>query len=152
MIKGVIVKKLKKIEDERGCLLEILRADDKIFEKFGQVYFTTCRPGIVKAWHYHKKKIDNFVCLKGKARLGLYDSRDDSETKGEVMEFIMSLDEPFLVKIPPGVVHGFEALGNEECMILNTTTIPYNPEDTDEYRIDPFNNDIPLKWNAKKGG
>lgn len=151
MIKGVIIKKLMPIKDDRGMILEILRSDDKLFEKFGQVYFTTCKPGIVKAWHYHKKKIDNFVCLKGKARVGLYDIREDSETKGKVMELIMSLDDPFLVKIPTGVVHGFEPIGKEECMILNTTTHVYNQEDPDEYRIDPLNNDIPFKWNAKKG-
>jgi len=152
MIKGVVIKKLKPMKDDRGVLVEILREDDKIFEHFGQVYFTTCKPGFVKAWHYHKKKIDNFVCLKGKARVGLYDLREDSETKGEVMEFIMSLEDPFLLKIPLGVAHGFEVLGDEECLILNTTTHPYNKDDADEYRIDPFENNIPFKWNAKKGG
>src|SRR3989344_6296188 len=147
MIDGVIIKKLKPIKDERGMIMEILREDDELFEHFGQVYFATCKPGIVKAWHYHKKKIDNFVCLKGKARVGLYDLRDNSKTKGQAMEFIMSLEDPFLIKIPTGIAHGFEAIGNEECMILNTTTHVYNQEDPDEYRIDPFNNDIPFKWN-----
>lgn len=37
MINGVIIKKLKVIPDERGRLMEILRADDDFFEKFGQV-------------------------------------------------------------------------------------------------------------------
>ena len=55
MIDGVKVKKLKIIPDDRGRLMEILRADDGIFKKFGQVYMTTAFPGVVKAWHYHKK-------------------------------------------------------------------------------------------------
>ena len=58
MIKGVKVKKLKIITDERGRLMEILRCDDKNFKEFGQVYMTTAYPGVVKSWHYHKKQDD----------------------------------------------------------------------------------------------
>ena len=53
MIYGVIIKKLKVIADERGRLMEILRADDNFFQNFGQVYTTTAYPGVVKGWHYH---------------------------------------------------------------------------------------------------
>ena len=40
-IQGVRIKKLKVDSDERGWLIEILRCDDEIFKKFGQVYLTT---------------------------------------------------------------------------------------------------------------
>ena len=36
MIDGVLIKKLKVIADERGRLMEILRADDEMFTRFGQ--------------------------------------------------------------------------------------------------------------------
>lgn len=48
MIYGVKTKNLKVIPDERGWLMEILRCDEDMFEKFGQVYFTTAYPGVVK--------------------------------------------------------------------------------------------------------
>lgn len=80
MIDGVKVKKLKVIPDERGRLMEILRRDDEIFKKFGQVYATTAYPGVVKAWHYHKKQTDNFTCVSGAIRLALYDARPNSNT------------------------------------------------------------------------
>jgi len=54
MIRGVEVKRLKVIPDDRGRLAEILRVDDPIYEGFGQVYFTTAYPGVVKAWHAHR--------------------------------------------------------------------------------------------------
>ncbi|KKM07938.1 hypothetical protein LCGC14_1728940, partial [marine sediment metagenome] len=38
MIEGVELKELRMIPDERGRLMEILRADDELFKKFGQVY------------------------------------------------------------------------------------------------------------------
>ena len=65
MIQGVMTKKLKVIPDERGHLMEILRSDDELFDKFGQVYVTTAYPGVVKGWHYHKKQTDHFAVVKG---------------------------------------------------------------------------------------
>lgn len=47
--------------------MEILRADDNMFEEFGQVYITTAYSGIIKARHYHKLQSDNFTYVKGKA-------------------------------------------------------------------------------------
>jgi dTDP-4-dehydrorhamnose 3,5-epimerase len=152
MIEGVKVKELNVRTDERGRLMEILRADDEIFKKFGQVYITTVKPGFVKAWHYHKIQDDFFCCVKGKIRLALYDSRDKSDTKGEVQEFLLSMEEnPILVRIPKEVYHGFENAGEEEAMIINTPTESYNASKPDEYRIDPFNNFIPFKWKSKNG-
>ena len=55
LIQGVQVKQLSWIPDERGKLMEMLRCDDPMFEKFGQVYVTTCYPGVVKAWHFTTK-------------------------------------------------------------------------------------------------
>ena len=70
MIDGVIVKPLKVIPDERGWLMEMLRADDPFFQKFGQCYLTVVYPGVVKGWHYHKKQTDHFVCVQGHGQGG----------------------------------------------------------------------------------
>jgi dTDP-4-dehydrorhamnose 3,5-epimerase len=107
MIEGVKVKELKLIPDERGRLMEILRRDDDIFIEFGQVYMTTAFPGVVKAWHFHKGQTDNFTCIRGCMRLGLYDARTASPTFGNVEEYIIGIDSPMLVQIPPEVYHGF---------------------------------------------
>ena len=65
MIDGVKIKQLKVIPDERGRLMEILRSDDEIYDKFGQAYMTTAYPGVVKAWHFHKFQVDHFAVVKG---------------------------------------------------------------------------------------
>ena len=146
MIEGVKIKKLKVMPDERGRLMEIFRSDDKIFEKFGQVYMTTVKQGIVKAWHGHKIQTDNFCCVKGKIRLGLYDARDGSSTFSKTMDMVLSLDDPKLVSIPPNVYHGFKSIADKESIVINTPTEPYNREEPDEYRVDPYKNDIPFDW------
>lgn len=147
LIEGVQVKPLKVIPDERGRLMEILRCDDKIFERFGQVYVTTAKFGVVKAWHYHKLQADHWVCLVGKARVGLYDARVSSPTQGLTNEFVMSPEEPYLLKIPVGVYHGFKGVDPRgESMIMNVPTVPYNYTSPDEYRADSFDPTIPFDW------
>ena len=151
MIDGVKVKKLRVIPDERGRLMEILRADDPEFVAFGQVYMTTVRPGVVKAWHYHKKQTDSMAVVSGMAKIVLYDGRDGSPTKGEVNEFFVGEHNPILVQIPNGVYHGMKGLGDREAIIVNTVTEPYNREKPDEFRVDPHDNDIPYDWARKDG-
>ncbi len=149
MIEGVEVKQLKVHNDERGRLAELLRADDKIFVKFGQVYMTTAYPGVVKGWHYHKKQYDYFSCVKGMIKLVLYDSRENSKTKGEINEFFIGIHNPLLIRIPPGVYHGFKGISDEEAIVVNVITEPYNAENPDEFRVDPHENDIPYDWKRK---
>jgi dTDP-4-dehydrorhamnose 3,5-epimerase len=64
-IDGVKVKPMRVIPDERGWLMEILRADEpELFSRFGQV---SCRQptGVVKGWHYHRKQVDNLPASPG---------------------------------------------------------------------------------------
>ncbi len=146
MIDGVKVKKLKLIPDGRGRLMEILRADDEIFQKFGQVYMTTAFPRVVKAWHWHRLQNDCFTCVSGKMKLALYDAREKSPTYKEVNDFVISLENPILVQIPPLVYHGFKCVGDTEAIVINTVTEPYNHKNPDEYRVDAYDNDIPYDW------
>jgi len=151
LIHGVQLKQLRWIPDERGKLMEMLRCDDTMFEKFGQVYVTTCYPGVVKAWHYHQNQSDNMVVIKGMARVALYDTRENSPTRGLVNEFFIGEDNPMLIHIPALVLHGFKAYGLEPAYVVNTVTEPYNHRQPDEFRIDPFDNDIPYHWALKQG-
>ena len=151
LIHGVQIKRLTWIPDERGKLMEMLRCDDPMFERFGQVYVSTCHPGVVKGWHCHRKQKDNMVIVKGMAKVALYDTRQDSPTKGLINEFFIGEDNPMLISIPPMVAHGFKAYGSEPAYMVNTVTEPYNHEQPDEIRIDPFDHDIPYDWALKHG-
>jgi dTDP-4-dehydrorhamnose 3,5-epimerase len=151
MIKGVIIKQLKYIPDERGRLMEILKCNEEIFTKFGQVYISTTYPNVVKAWHFHKEQDDFIVCIKGMLKLVLYDNRDDSPTKGEINEFFIGEFNPSLVKVPKAVYHGWKCVSAEEVIVINIPTEPYNRERPDEYRVDPHKNNIPYNWERKDG-
>jgi len=150
-IEGVIIKHLRVIPDERGRLMEILRADDDMFAAFGQVYMTTAYPGVVKGWHYHKQQTDNMAVVRGMMKLVLYDSREHSATYRAVQEIFFGEHQPLLVQIPPFVFHGFKAVSEYEAIVINIPTEPYNYDQPDEFRVDPHNSDIPYNWDRKDG-
>jgi dTDP-4-dehydrorhamnose 3,5-epimerase len=150
-INGVKLKKLLVIPDERGWLMEILRCDDTIFEKFGQVYLTTAYPGVVKAWHYHRKQTDNFTCIHGMMKVVLFDARKESPTYRELREFFIGEKNPVLISVPPGVYHGFKGIGKETAYFLSIPTLPYNYQEPDEYRLPPDAPEIPYDWGLAPG-
>jgi len=151
LIEGVRVKRLRIIPDERGRLMEILRADDELFEKFGQAYITTGYSGVVKAWHYHTKQTDNFCVVSGMMKIVLYDARTDSPTSGMLNEFFAGERNPLLIRIPPFVYHGFKTIGETEAVLLNIPTEIYDYEHPDEHRIPAHGSDVPYDWARKDG-
>ena len=151
MIHGVRIKPLKVIPDERGRVMEILRADDDLFLKFGQVYITTTYPQVVKAWHYHKIQTDHIAAVQGMIKLVLYDPREKSPTRGEINQFFIGVHHPMLVQVPNMIYHGWKCVSEEEAIIINIPTEVYAYNAQDEYRLPPHGKDIPYDWARKDG-
>jgi len=149
MIDGIEIKQLRRHADERGFLMETLRNDDPIFEKFGQSYVSLNYPGVIRAWHYHKKQDDLWVCVKGMIKAVVYDCREGSATYGEVNEIFLGDDNPILLRIPVGTMHGYKTIGVEPSILINYPTEVYNPKEPDEFR-EPYDSEkIPYDWEIK---
>ncbi len=144
MIEGVAVRPLRRILDERGSVMHMLRRDDPWFEGFGEIYFSTVKPGVVKGWHLHKKMTLNYAVVSGRIKLALYDDREGSRTKGELQEILLGGDDYALVTVPPGVWNGFKGLGGTDAIVANCATIPHDPEEI--VRIDPLSPKIGYAW------
>jgi dTDP-4-dehydrorhamnose 3,5-epimerase len=149
-IDGVQVKPLKVVPDERGWLLEILRADDEVFARFGQVYVSATYPGVVKAWHYHTRQTDNFACIAGMIKLVLVDTRDGSPTRDTINEFFLGVHNPMLVQVPKLVYHGWKCISAEPSLVINVPDEPYNRAQPDERRLAPHGT-LPYDWTRKDG-
>lgn len=147
MIEGVYIHPLKQISDERGKVMHMLRNDDRHFEKFGEIYFSMVYPGVIKGWHFHKTMTLNYAVVQGMIKLVLYDNRENSKTKGEVMEIFLGESNYALVKVPPEVWNGFKCIGVKPALVANCATEPHNPGEI--VRLDPLNNNIPYKWDLK---
>ncbi len=149
MIDGVLVLPLRQIPDERGKIMHMLRHDSPHFEQFGEIYFSVVNPGVIKAWHIHSEMTLNYACVSGTIRLGLYDEREDSPTKGEAQNIYIGESNYCLVRIPPDVWNGFKGVGVNAAIVANCSTTAHDPGEIS--RLDPFENHIPFDWNLKHG-
>lgn len=148
-IKGVKLKEMIKHSDDRGYFMEILRSDEHLLDKFGQASLSVSYPGVIKAYHYHKNQDDLWFFSAGNAQVVLYDRREDSATRGERNIFYLGEDNPVLLTIPRGVIHGYRVLGNQSATILYFTSEPYNKNNPDEYRL-PWNDpQIGFDWETR---
>ncbi len=147
MIDGVKIIPLKQIPDERGKIMNMLRADAPHFEKFGEIYFATAYPGVIKGWHRHTRQTQNYAVVSGMVKLVLHDDREDSSTKGELQEIFLGEDNYVLVRIPPGVLNGWKCIGTKTAILANCTSETHDPDEME--RIDPFDPSIPYDWNIK---
>jgi len=148
-ISGVSVRPLRRIPDERGMIMHMLRADDPHFEKFGEIYFSMVYPGVVKGWHLHRRMTLNYAVVVGTVKLALYDERGDSATRGALMELFLGEGRYALVTIPPGIWNGFKGVGTVPAIVANCATEPHDP--TEIERLDPATPKIPYRWDLRHG-
>ena len=147
MIDGVELKPLVTHADERGFFREIARSTEQIVrEGWHQVSHSLMHPGVAKAWHLHPTQVDWWYVPAGDLKVALYDTRDGSSTRGELVELF--LGEHYaaqLLKIPAGVAHGCRAIGGTAHLIYLTSST-YNPDE--EGRIPHDDPAIGYDWTA----
>ena len=140
---------LRRIPDERGCIMHMLRADAPHFKGFGEVYFSAVNPGAIKAWHIHKEMTLNYAVVIGTIKLVLYDDRAESPTRGRLMELFVGDQNYCLITVPPGVWNGFKGCGIVPSLVANCATHPHHPDEIE--REDPFTSKIPYDWRLRHG-
>ena len=147
MINGVQVIPLKRIPDERGTIMHMLRATDPHFQQFGEIYFSTIYKDVIKGWHLHREISLNYACIHGRIKLVLFDDREQSSTRGELMEIFLGPDNYSLAIIPPEVWNGFKGMFDPVSIMANCCTHAHDPSRSS--RLDPFDNHIPYNWNVR---
>ena len=146
-IAGVEVVPLRRIPDERGTIMHMLRRDDPHFREFGEIYFTTVYKDVIKGWHRHEEMTLNYACVFGRVKLVLYDDRDASPTRGHLMELFLRPDNHSLVVIPPHVWNGKKGLSDPFAIVANCATHPHDPSRTT--RLEPATALIPYDWELR---
>lgn len=149
MIRGVALRPLRRIPDERGMVMHMLRRDDPWFTRFGEIYFSVVYPGAVKAWHLHTRMTLNYAVVSGMIKLVLYDERKGSPTRGELQEVFAGEHHYALITIPPGVWNGFKGISEQPATVANCATEPHEPDEI--IRMDPSTDKIPYSWQRADG-
>jgi len=129
----MVIKQLKRFNDERGFFAELMREDWKdLLNKdcFVQANLSISYPNIIRAWHRHLRgQTDYFVVLKGALKICVY----DEETK-ELDEIISTSQDLQIVRVPGRYWHGFKVVSNETAWLLYFTTKLYDYKNPDEER------------------
>ncbi len=144
IIHDIKIYPLKRLKDERGMVMHMLRNDSPAFKNFGEIYFSYVLSGVVKGWKKHKLMEQNFCVPVGQMQLVFFDDRKDSPTYGNVFELTCGDENYCLVQVPPMIWYSFKAVGNGPSMIANCATLPHDPSESMTTPLgDP---QIPYQW------
>jgi len=143
--RGILAAKIKP-----GFLVEVLRQDDKLLQKFGQTTFTVAYQGTIKGFHFHHKQDDLWFVATGKAKIVLYDLRKNSLTFKKTQVILAGENNYKLVLIPKGIAHGYQVLSKEPVLLFYHTTETYNSKKPDEERISWDSPEIGFNWEKKE--
>jgi len=132
-LKGVRVKEVEIIPDERGFFAEALREDWKDFieeDWIAQANISYSYPNVVRAWHKHERgQVDYFLVLEGAMKICAYE-----EGTGKMVEIIASGKKPSIVRIPGRYLHGTKTVSSMPSLTVYFVTRLYDYKVPDEVR------------------
>ncbi len=151
LISGVRIRPVTLWADDRGYFLEVLRMGQGLAGAFPaastQVSAALSYPGTIKAFHYHMQQSDCWAVAAGMLQVALADLRSGSPTFGVRNTMYVGTLRPWQILIPPGVAHGYKAIGTEPAMLVYVTDRFYNP--ADEGRIAYNDPRIAYDWETQ---
>jgi dTDP-4-dehydrorhamnose 3,5-epimerase len=146
-IHDVGVHALRVIEDARGAVMHMVRADADWFDGFGEVYFSEVQPGVVKAWKRHLRITQRFAVPVGRMRLVIYDNRETSPTRGQIQVLELGRPDAYrLVVVPPLLWYGFAAIGDHAALMVNCASMPHDPAESEQLDLGSAAGMIPYDW------
>ena len=130
---GVRYGAIERHADERGAFRELWRAS--AFPalspeetgappgrppRFEQANLSSSAPGVLRGLHYHRRQLDYWTVVSGRALVALVDVRPVIAGSGRSVVETRELAADEWVVIPVGVAHGFLALEALELLYLVT--------------------------------
>ena len=147
MIEGVAIKQVVRHAADDGFFAELVKAGEDIFHEIRQTSYSETRPGVIKAFHFHKEYWELWGVIKGSAKIVLADIREGSPTKGGTQVIMTGENDMKIIAIPPGVAHGYQALGKTPMGILYHAGRPYEPQNPGIEEIPYDSPEIGFDWN-----
>jgi dTDP-4-dehydrorhamnose 3,5-epimerase len=120
-IEGVELRPASLFRDDRGWLSEIYRQDETPAAQLpAMAYVSVTHPGVTRGPHAHLEQTDLFAFFgPGIFRVRLWDNRPESPTHGHTLTVEAGKDNPLMVTVPPGVVHGYTNIAEEDAWVIN---------------------------------
>jgi dTDP-4-dehydrorhamnose 3,5-epimerase len=135
---GVHYGHLNRLADSRGAFMEVWRAsalgdlrreDTGLPDaRFVQANLSTSAPGVLRGLHYHRRQLDYWTVVSGRALVALVDVRPViADLSAHALVETRELAVGQTVTIPTNVGHGFLAL--EPLQLLYLVTNEYDGSD-----------------------
>lgn len=138
---GVVVTPLKKIYHPKGNILHILKKSDKVFQGFGEAYFSIIKYGEIKGWKKHTKMTLNLVVPIGVIEFLIYDEREK-----DFFNIKISQNNYKRLTVKPGLWMAFRGIGKNQNILLNLSNIEHNQNEAVNIDLDK----IKHKWSKNK--
>jgi dTDP-4-dehydrorhamnose 3,5-epimerase len=135
LIEGIVLTPLRIITGESGNVMHALKNHEETFSGFGEAYFSTVEKNAVKGWKRHRQMTLNLVVPAGEIFFVLYDARENSPTRGQVQEVVLSPDHYKRLTVPPGIWMSFKGIRPSPNMLLNIASIPHDPEEAENLPV-----------------
>ena len=137
---------LNVIGDARGSFTELFRPEwfPEVCWDQVQCNRSLSTKGVLRGLHFHLRQVDFWICLKGRIKIGLYDLRRSSPSRGTGLTFDMSAEGATGLLIPEGVAHGYAAL--TDATIHYVVNRYY--DNLDEFGVAWDDPDLELDWSS----
>ncbi len=109
--------------DNRGSFAETAK-----LKSGGQISFSTTAPGITRGNHYHTRKSERFIVIKGQAKIEI--RRIGTDLKHS---FLLNGDRPSFVDMPIWFTHNITNIGDDDLYTIFWINEEYDPSDPDTY-------------------
>ena len=151
-IDGVKIRSAITHPDERGEVCEIYNPAWGFHDEPMVYAYQICiRPGRVKGWVVHREQDDRLFASLGNIKAVLFDDRSESPTFGMVNELYLGERNRGMLIIPKGVFHALQNVGNNDAILINLPTRPYNHGKPDKFRIPLDTDKIPYEFQERLG-
>lgn len=118
------LRPLRIIEDPKGDIRHALKASDETFQSFGEAYFTSVVPGIVKGWKKHLRMQMHLVVAVGEVRFHVH-----AEGINQTKSVVLGPNNYQRLVVDPGLWMAFEGTSDEPNLILNLASIEHDPDE-----------------------
>ncbi|HSE04368.1 MAG TPA: dTDP-4-dehydrorhamnose 3,5-epimerase family protein [Methylomirabilota bacterium] len=142
-IEGVELVELRRFTDDGGSFMELARLQRGMaavlpgFE-CRQVNYSEMDPGVIKAFHLHRRQTDVWFVPPGdKMLVILLDVRAQAKSRGAQRRIVLGDGQARLLRIPPGVAHGVKNLAASRGRIIYFVDVQFSPgpDQTEEGRL-----------------
>ncbi|WP_287153054.1 dTDP-4-dehydrorhamnose 3,5-epimerase family protein [Candidatus Solincola tengchongensis] len=139
MIEGLRVRELPSRSHVRGYTVDLWQGEEAPPASYARLHHVF--PGCVEAWWVREITPERVVCLRGMIKLVVFDRREGSPTREEVVEVYLGEYRFREVEIPPGVLLGWKAVGHEPALVLR-----YAEAAEEGRRLSPEEAGVPYDW------